>query len=353
MYFETGWGGTGAVANYGGSLVFGANVRIVGYVYRVNNTIQFRSTRGQVNVTGPSGYYFDGMNLREWVEIPRGNLVINAHSYGTGRKYVGDVYETWHGSWDIGVGVDQTSMELNAGAAYGGDGVSWAGGLWISVPSVGYPAGNTAFDSRTDTTLAVRNDVTTWGANATAGDVRSYRADNSAFTGQTYIATTDNALVTHTGLTPNKEYWFRGWSSNGAGRTAYHGTITAVTLSNNTITTTTVEAVTIRVQGTAVTGKYTPTTKLQYRKVGDASWIDTAGMDGGTFDITVTGLLPSTDYEYRTVVTTTAGSKTGDTNTATTLPAAKLVYPDGTVKNAVPHLIRPDGSVEMVQVKHV
>lgn len=350
---ETGWGGTGAIATYSGGVWFGANVRIVGDVYRVNNTIQFRNTRGQVQITGNGANYFDGMNLRQWVEIPRGNLVINAHSYGTGRKYKNDVYETWYGAWDVGVGVDQTSIELNSGAAYGGDGISWAGGLGIGVPGVGYPGGNTAFDSRTDTSIAVRNDVTTWGANATAGGVRSYRANNASFSGETYIDTSDNALVNHTGLLPNKEYWFRGWSSNGAGRTGYHGSISAVTLANATETSKTVLATTVNFVLAAIQGVRATTTKVQYKKTGDATWLDSPTSTSATPSIGISGLLPNTQYDYRLAVTTSDGTWTGATQTLTTLPAGKLVMPNGDVKNAITRLVRPNGSVEMVNINLV
>lgn len=348
----TGWAGTGASANMGGGNVYGANVRIVYDVYRYNNTIQFRSAYGQVQVTGSGSFY--GMDLREWVEIPRGSLRINAHSFGTSHSG-GDVVSTWAGSWDVGVGVDTTSMELNAGAAYGSDGVSWAGGLWVSVPGVGYTEGTTIMDagSTTDTQLGVRNDVTTWGANASAGAVRSYRADNAVWTGQTYLAATDNSLVLHTGLTANKKYWFRGWSDNGAGRSNWHSATTGVTLSKSTIVTTDIQAVSAQFTGTAVTGEYAPTTKIQYRVVGAGTWTDSTTGSGATFDITLTGLTPSTDYEYQLLNTTTAGTKTEAVVPFTTLPAAKVVMPNGDVKSAIPRIVHPNGDVEMVKVNLV
>jgi len=221
----------------------------------------------------------------------------------------------------------------------------------MGIPGVSAPSGTTAFDSTGTTSISVRNDVTHWGDNVTAGSVRSYRANNAAFTGEVYISTTDNALVTHTGLTPNTEYWFRGWSSNGVGLSSYHGSISAVTLARSTITTTDLQSTAIRLVGTATTGKYTPTTKIQYKKAVDATWIDGGSASGGTFDISASGLLPSTSYNYRTVTTTTAGSSTGSTITATTLPAAKLIMPNGTVTNAVPHVITPGGTSTMVKVK--
>lgn len=319
-------------------------------VSRTNNTVYFWGTRAIIQYVRESGSWgsFTYSSGWTWKMHVAGHRTTNSAS---GSRSVNQ--QDWGSQVDfsVGVGSGDTGITGYVSAYFAGDPETWTGGLWIPIPTVSAPSGTTHFVSRTHNSLTVRNDVTNWGNNVTAGSVRSYRANNSGFTGQTYIGTTDNASVAHTGLDPNTEYWFRGWASNGAGLSSYMNTITAVTLATSTITSTDVQATSIRLQGTATTGKYTPTTKVQYKRTGDPTWIDGPSAAGGTFDITVTGLLPSTSYDYRTVTSTTAGDYTGATATATTLPAAKLVMPDGTVKNAIPYIIAPNGDKEMVKVK--
>lgn len=352
-WFETGWGGTGANAHFGGGLVFGANVRIVGDVSRLNNTIRFRGAKGQVQVTGPGGYYFDGMNLRQWVEIPRGTLRINDHHYGTGRKWTGDVYETWAGDWDVGTSAGATSMELNSGAAYGGDGVSWAGGLWVSFPAAGSPSGLTRGASEvTATTAKLEASVSNWGAHCTAGSGQriEYRAGTSGGFTNLAFTTSSSHSRSVSSLTSNQQYQVRSHVNNGAGRTATSSVLSFYTLPlAPSLGEPTIEATSATIPTTQNNGggAYTITRSYRIKKGSDdyGSWTTYSGDD-----LVADGLLPSTEYTIQVRSTTTAGSTEGDTLTFTTLPAAKLVLPDGTVKNAIPHVITADGE-EMVQVK--
>ena len=318
-------------------------------VTRTNNTVYFTSTRAIIQYIRESGSWgsFTYGSGWTWKMHVNGHRTTNSAS---GTRSVNQ--QDWGSQVDfsVGVGAGDTSLTGYVSAYFAGDGETWTGGLGIAIPGVSAPTGTTYFVSRTHDSLVVRNDVTNWGANVTAGSVRSYRASNSGFSGQTYLGTSDNANITHTGLTPNTEYWFRGWASNGAGLSAYMSTITAVTLATSTVTSTDLQATSLRLQGTATTGKYTPTTKIQYKRTADATWIDGPSAAGGTFDLTVTGLLPSTSYDYRTVTSTTAGDYTGATTTATTLPAAKMIMPNGDVVNAIPHVITPEGVEEMVKV---
>lgn len=324
---------------------------------RSNNTLSVSSARVDVRFANDSvATSFTGYNIVGSYSMPSGTNRRSNTGIHSGTWNRGDTRSTASQSFSVSVGQNDTSISTNNGA--GVNSASWGGNQSMSIPALGSPSGTTTVDSgrTTDTRISVRNDVTNWGTNATSGSVRSYRADNSNFSGQTYISTTDNALVNHTGLTSNKRYWFRGWAQNGGGKSSYHSTTNAVTkavvssVGAIDILATTATFNNIRVSQ----GYYTTTAKIQYRKKGDTTWIDSESKNGDDVTITLTGLMPNTTYERRFVATTTAGTTTNDIYEFTTLPAGKLIYPDGTVKNAIPRLVRPDGSpAEMVNINLV
>ena len=163
--------------------------------------------------------------------------------------------------------------------------------------------------------MSIRNNVTSWGTNATSGSVRSYRATNSGFSGQTYIGTTDNALVNHTGLTPNDEYWFRGWMNNGGGLSNYMGsTRTAVTLPLAPVasTPTTITSARVVIPTTINTGggRYTITKQYRIKETSGSygSWTTYTGND-----ISIEGLSANTSYTVGVQSVTTAGTTVGGT----------------------------------------
>lgn len=166
---------------------------------------------------------------------------------------------------------------------------------------------------------------------------------------------TDTATNTFTltGLSPNTLYDFRQQVWNNNGDTAYGSYQDLVTLSEVfEAGTANIQAVSYSVTNAkARAGHYTNYSKIQYRKKGDSTWLNSEEKSGDTFSITITGLLPSTTYERRFVCRTTAGTTTNATHEFTTLPAAKLVMPNGDVKNAIPWVIMPNGSKTMRKVK--
>lgn len=335
---------------------YGMNGEIHATASRTNNTISITSfyVRHQA---AAGGAYWD----YEWQTdgYINGSLRLsNAQTKGrTGGTNIGwNWYQSGSGSHSVGVGTGAGSISVSANwkSNHYGD-VSGQQGTSISYPAAGAPAGTTgAPETITRTSVSLRNNVTSWGSYCTAGSVRSYRADNSGFSGQTYIATTDNALVTHTGLTPNDEYWFRGWQSNGAGLSSYQGsTRTAVTLPNAPVLGTPVPVATTCTIPTTIDvggGKYTITKNYRIRETGGAwgSWTAYAGDN-----IEATGLLPNTEYEVQVQSVTTAGTTDGGTTTFTTLPAGKLIYSDGSVVNAIPRVVRDGEPTAMVNVNIV
>jgi hypothetical protein len=212
--------------------------------------------------------------------------------------------------------------------------------MWVSASAV------------TDTTANLYGNVDYWGDYSSAGS--GMRIEYWK-TGSGVINLPFNTGGSHTqsvtGLTPNSEYNVRNYASNGSGVGANGGPALFYTLANATETSKNIQAATIAFTLAVAQGARTTTAKIQYKKTGDATWLDSPTGAGGTPTITVSGLLPSTSYDYRRVVTTSDGTWTGSTSTATTLPAAKLIMPDGTVKNAIPRTILGDGTVSMKKVK--
>lgn len=164
---------------------------------------------------------------------------------------------------------------------------------------------------------------------------------------------------TITGLTPNTKYYrlARWWNNNNdtsdlpwpyPSESYYF-----VTLANGTIGTVSTLATTASIPATVTTGHYTPTSKIQYKVQGSGTWLDSSTSTSGTPTFNLSGLLPNTTYDYRLSVTTTSGTWDGSTATLTTLPAGKLVYSDGQVKNAIPRRVNSDGSTTMVNINIV
>lgn len=96
-----------------------------------------------------------------------------------------------------------------------------------------------------------------------------------------------------------------------------------------------------------------PTTKIQYRVVGANTWTDTPFQTTLSPSYALSSLLPNTSYEYRIAVTNITGTWNSTVSTFKTLPAGKLVYPNGDVKNAIPRVVMPNGDVTMLNINLV
>lgn len=218
-------------------------------------------------------------------------------------------------------------------------------------------AANTA-DTVTATSVRLGTEINNVGLGTSASCRFYYKTVADA----SWTATGDQADVggynyfNVTGLVPNTKYYrlARWWNNNGdtgdLPSTYPSESYFFVTLASATVGAVSPLATTVDIPLTVTTGFYAPTSKIQYRKTGDATWIDSATSTSGTPTIALSGLLPNTQYDYRPAVTTTSGTWEGTTSTFTTLPAGKLVYPDGTVKNAIPRRINADGTTTMVNI---
>lgn len=180
-----------------------------------------------------------------------------------------------------------------------------------------------------------------------------YRLDNAGGWSQTADQGGTGWKYDTITLLPNRMYGYfsRHWNNNGD--TGDTGVDTFVTLANATETSKDILATSVSFVLAVAQGYRTTTGFVQYRKQGDTSWINSTTGAGATPTVDISGLLPNTTYEYRLAVTTTDGTWTGSTQTFTTLPAGKLVYPNGDVKNAIPRLVFPNGDVEMININLV
>lgn len=317
-------------------------------ISRSNNTLSFKGVSATAQHSGSSFTFHPGWDIQAMVPTGTGR----SSGYWTGSRSNGGTDTTGKQNFSIGVNSGTTSVSVRTRGRYRSDGWTYSSSISISVPALGSPSGTTTIQSgSTATSIPVRNNTTSWGSNATSGSVRSYRASNSSFSGQTYLNTSDNALITHTGLTSNTRYWFRGWSSNGGGKSSYHSSTSGYTLPlAPKAGTPVVNATDATIPTTQASGggALAITNQVRWREVGGTwgSWV-TYTED----EAILTDLLPSTEYQYQLRSTTTAGTTEGGVSSLTAMPAASLIMPDGNVVSAIPRVIRPDGSSDMVQVR--
>lgn len=349
------WRGTGAVLNAG--YTFGLNGRMDwSSISRTNNTVTFRGVRAQVQVSGSSGTAYSGVQAYTALELPNGTSRRGKTSVGGTSQSVGNVLSTGSADYSFSVGATATTTSLQVGGAYAGDGISWASVDTISIPSAGSPTGVSAgYSAVTATTATLSASVSSWGTNCTAGTgqrIEWKRNADGAWTNEAYSTSTSHTR-SKTGLVSNTRYNVRSYVSNGAGRTGGSGTKDFYTLPLAPSSGTPAfdaTTVTIPITQNNGGGAYTITKQYRYQAVGGA-WSDWTTFTAN--EVVITGLIPSTDYNIQLRSTTTAGTTTGGVVSLTTLPAGKLVMPDGTVKNAVPRAIYPDGTTKMVQVKEI
>lgn len=224
----------------------------------------------------------------------------------------------------------------------GSNGTSWT----HSPARIGEAPGGRArsVDTITDTSARLGAKHDNNGRGTSSANRNYYRLDNTGSWSQTADNSGTGWKYRTVTLLSNRMYGYfsRHWNNNGD--TADTSTATFVTLANASESAKDILATTVAFSLNVSQGYYTTTAKVQYRKKGDTTWLDSGTGSGATPTINVAGLLPNTIYEYRLVVTTTAGTWEGSVQELTTLPAGKLVMPDGSVKNAITRLVFPDGT---------
>jgi hypothetical protein len=328
----------------------------VSSISRTNNTITLNSYRSQFRVVRTAGSWTAlswPSDISSIGQVPSGTGRTNAVVRSGGSDSVNtSVYSTPSTTFNVSVGSGASTVSTNDALASSGVNY-WGANRNFSIPTVSAPAGSSISSSLvTPTSARLTASVSGWGSNCTAGTGQrvEYKISSSGtWTNLAYsTATSHNRDIS--GLTPNALYNTRTYAVNGAGLSASSSQVNFATLSSANETTRDIFATSADFMLATVQGYRTTTTKIQYRKTGDVTWIDSAGVAGGVPKVFVSGLLPNQEYQYRIAVTTTDGTWTSVINTFTTLPAGKLIYPDGTVVNAIPRMINPDGTTTMVNI---
>lgn len=346
------------------------SITIAGQNFRLDtrtNVDSFSRTDNRLTVTGASmtvrvnsasaGSWFSGYTVTGMMNMPGGERRVD-RSLGSGTFNRGSSYTTSPKvNFTVTVGADATTIYTNNGVAVASLGSGWGEGQQMAIPAVGAPTGsNITATSITHNSATLNASLTQWGTNATAGDGQriEYRKAGGTWTNLAYSKSLSHSRNL-TGLDSNARYEMRTYAKNGAGKTQGSGTKTFDTRSQVT------SEGSRNIQSTSITftnakatqGQNTTTSKVQYRLKGDSTWIDSETKTGGTFTIHIDGLLPSTTYQYRFTTSTSAGATNNATKEFTTLPAGKIIYPNGSVVNAIPWIIKPDGSKVMAQMKKI
>lgn len=258
-----------------------------------------------------------------------GNISIGVHGYinGANAPYVGAGEASWtHYPARIGVAptivantadtITSTSVRLGTEISSVGKGTSAACRFYYKTPAAG-----------------------SWTATGDQGDVGGYNYFNV------------------TGLTPNQKYYrlARWWNNNGdqsdlpsaypSESYVFHTKAAAPVAGTPSVLATTASVPYTQATGG---GAYAITSKYRIKQTAGGTYGAWTDGSGGTFE--VTGLLPNTEYTLQTRSTTTAGDQDGAETTFTTLPAGKIVNPDGSVQNAIPRLVQDGVATAMVNI---
>lgn len=319
---------------------------------RSNNTISASSARVDVRFASDSvATSFSGFNIVGSYTLPQGTDRRTNTGVGSGTWNRGDTKSTSNQSFSFSVSNTATTTNTNNGA--GVNSASWGGGQSMTIPAAGLPTGlGRTAASITTTTATLGASVSSWGTNCTAGSgqrIEYKKSSASSYTNLAYSTATSHTRAV-TGLTSNSRYNVRSYVSNGAGRTATSSVLDFYTLPLAPSAGAPIfEATTVTVPTTQNSGdgSYAITKQYRYQAVGGewSAWTTYTGND-----VVITDLLPSTDYNLQLRSTTTAGTTTGAIISLTTMPAGKIVMPDGDVLNAIPRVVHPNGDVEMVNV---
>lgn len=209
--------------------------------------------------------------------------------------------------------------------------------------------------SVTINSASVTLDISSRGHGTSAKHEAQYRKGTSG----TWIGTPDQSITdlnpnvfNLTGLTPNSQYQYRQrvWNNNGDEATSSPGSFITPSAVYDPGTAT-IEPSSYTATGVRVyQGHHTTNTSLQYRKKGTSAWSSSAAVTGDNITLSVTGLLPGTEYEYRFMCITSAGTSYTDVLAIGTPTGGRIVYPDGTVKQARLHVVYSNGTVKDAQV---
>lgn len=318
---------------------------------RTNNNLRINGLRSEWRAT--VGGNHSGVWTRTYLNgVERVYKHYGNPSWGAWNVFYGD--QAW---FDISVGANDTTIYTSTSwGAYDG---AWNNGdRNIAIPALGSPSVvKPTLTTRGDKSLTINTSTgSNWGANAN-NDGGWWRTEYKEGSSSTWLnlgnksGNVTNNTVNIPNLKSNTTYNVRTRMRNGGGKESVSSNMNATTIANAVGTIKEILAANFIANIKPTQGQFETTAYVQYRKKGDTSWIGSENKVGADVDINVIGLLPSNIYEYRFAVDTEAGTWVSGISELTTLPAAKLVYPDGTVKNAIPWAIYPNGDKKMLDVK--
>lgn len=307
--------------------------------------------------------YVSGFKSQWRVTVSGSDTQIVTRSYmtsGTNRKTTNFGSRSWSanqvfngGTWSGSISVSTGTSSISTRTQWGDYSGSWYNSTTnFSIPTVSAPSfGAPTFSNIGTTTATLKGTVNSWGSNCTAGSgVRfgvSWPGRDQFYNSRT---TSSSPSWNLTGLPSNTTINADMDATNGAGLSydgANRSMVTKPLAPTSGIPVIEATTATIPVYINTGGGAYSITKQYRYQEVGGAwsSWTTYTGSS-----ITLTDLIPSAEYNFQLRSTTTAGTTTGSVISLLTLPAGKIVLPDGSVQSAVPHLVMPDGTVRMCNV---
>ena len=307
--------------------------------------------------------YVSGFKSQWRVTIAGSDTSIVTYSYmssGTNRKTTNFGSRSWSAwdvfngsSWSGSIGVSSGTSSISTRTRWGDYSGSWYNSTAnFSIPTVsGASYGAPTFSNVGTTTATVKGTISSWGTNCTAGQgVRFgvwWPGKDQFYNSRT---TSSSPSWNLTGLPSNTNISADMDVVNGAGISndgANGSTVTKPLAPTSGIPVIEATTATIPVYINTGGGHYSITKQYRYQQVGGA-WSNWTTYTGSS--ITLENLTPGSDYNFQLRSTTTAGTTTGSVISLLTLPAGKIVLPDGSVQSAVPHLVMPDGTVRMCNV---
>lgn len=222
----TGFADTGARL---GGLPFSTTMAIYGQlvydVSRSNNTVTFSNfyAQGQhVRIAGSATSFTYSTGWDVVGDAPSGSQRVSG--FWSGTRSINAIDSTGATSFSVGVGANDTTMSVRAGARYRNDGVTYA---WftIGIPALGAPS----LSSTSVTNITPR--TATISASAAAGDNATFSSIELQYgLTQSYGSSTSSSSSTPTfnltGLSPGKTYNYRFVITNGGGKVTTTGNYT-------------------------------------------------------------------------------------------------------------------------------
>lgn len=216
----TGFADTGARL---GGLPFSTTMAIYGQlvydVSRSNNTVTFSNfyAQGQhVRIAGSATSFTYSTGWDVVGDAPSGSQRVSGGWSGT--RSVNAVDSTGATSFTVGVGANDTSMSVRAGARYRNDGVTYA---WftIGIPTLGAPSLSSQSVSNIKPRTATVNASYTAGDNATLSNIElQYGTTLSYGSSMSIAGNTTSSYFNLSELTPGATYNYRFVLTNGGGK---------------------------------------------------------------------------------------------------------------------------------------